>query len=484
VSVAVAWLLPMVFGVALWQGLGRSSWRTPGAVQAAAGHALVLGLAACGLTMWLPSLLGWPALPAWAWLWPALPAAAVAAVAWMHRRPPAQPGPEVAPCPTWLWLVVLSLIGVRALWLLDEAWLRPLFAWDGWVAWSAKARAWSESGVAGDFVSAREWIETRGEGVRTSLAPHYPELLSWIQVWLARAAGAWSDGGIGLAWPLLWLALLAGCHGQWRALAVPGGTAAIALYALASLPLLTVHGALPGYADAWVATCLVFAALGWLRWRERGERGQLHLALLFAGLLPLFKFEGAVWAIGILVLALWFALERHRWPLRMAAAGVAVLVAVGGSWLLELAWLLQLQTLFAQVGIDQAGSILVATARGLFVQDNWHLLWYLLPVLLIWRGRILRGMPEVAGLAILLCVGLLLVVLLFVLSQAGRWAESFTAVNRLVLQLAPLAVTVMALALRPARWRAATGPVPVAGAGRESAEPATAVERGAGPVAG
>jgi hypothetical protein len=476
-ALLLAWMLMALLGLGLWVGVGR--WPTgAGAVPAALGHGLVLGLVACGATLWLPSLLGSTTLSGSAWAWPAVPALLGAALAWWRRRSaPAPRGIDAgAPCPWWLLAVVAVLVGVRALWLFDEAWLRPLFAWDGWVAWSAKARAWVLSQQAADFVPAGEWLAAGGQGVRTSLAAHYPELPSWIQVWLASAGGGWHDGAINLAWPLLWLALLAGCFGQWRALALPAAPAVVALYLLASLPLINVHAALPGYADLWLGTCLVFAALAWLRFRERGERGQLHLALLFAALLPLLKFEGAVWASGLLALMLWFALERYGRGWRLAAAAGVVALALAASWLLGLAWLQLLAGLLAGLGDQQFWSVLAAMATGLFAQDNWHLLWYLLPAILAWRWRALRAMPELAGLALALAAGLVLVLLLFTLSEAGRWAESFTAVNRLVLQLAPLAVTVMALALRAGRSGApAAAHVGSPGAARVPRDPAAGV---------
>jgi hypothetical protein len=451
-TLLLAWTLMAALGLGLWWSIGRDA-RGPGALPAALGHGLVLGLAGCGAIVWLPSLLGWPALPASAWAWPAAPALLALLLAWWRRLPAPRPAPASAgaPCPWWLLVAVAVLVGVRALWLLDEAWLRPLFAWDGWVAWSAKARAWVQSGQAVDFVAASEWLAAGGQGVRTSLAPHYPELPSWIQVWLASASGGWHDGAVNLAWPLLWLALLAGCFGQWRALAVPAVPAAVALYVLASLPLINVHAALPGYADLWLATCLVFACLAWLRYRERGERGQLHLAVVFTALLPLLKFEGAVWASGLLALMLWFALDRRSRWWRLAAAAGAVALAVAVSWLLGLAWLQLLSGLLAGLGEQQSWAVVAAMAKGMFAQDNWHLLWYLLPVVIVWRRRALRAMPELAGLALALAAGLALVLMLFTLSEAGRWAESFTAVNRIVLQLAPLAVAVMVLALREGR---------------------------------
>jgi len=56
--------------------------------------------------------------------------------------------------------------------------------------------------------------------------------------------------------------------------------------------------------------------------------------------------------------------------------------------------------------------------------------------------------PSLLGLGLMLAGGLGLLLVLFLCTQAGRWAESFTAVNRLVLHIAPIAVSFMVLLLR------------------------------------
>ncbi|MBX3726374.1 MAG: hypothetical protein KF823_10715 [Xanthomonadales bacterium] len=458
-TVTLGLLLLLLLGAGVYRCLsGRPS--SPGGWLAFAGYAVVLGLIGVGFVTRLPSMLGIEALPAWRWAWPALPAllawAMAAPAARLLRARAAGPAPSTAwpPASPWLLLAVLTLLAVRLVWIIDEAWLRPLFGWDAWLAWSAKAKAWSLAGEAVEFAPAQVWLEQPPGSARISLAHHYPELLSWIEVWLASLAGGWRESAINLAWPALWLAMLAGCAGQWRVLGASPTAVALGAYALGSLPLLTVHAALPGYADMWVATCLAFAVLSWLRWMERGERGHLLLALVLLAVLPALKFEGMVWALGMIAVMLWFGLARHRAALRVLiiAGGAALVVLL--SWLCGLQWLETLRHLMAPApeGAGRPlGSVLLATAAGLFAQGNWHLLWYLLPLVLVWRWRRLCSDPPLAGATLLVLAGMGLILGLFVFTQAGRWAESYTVVNRLVMHLAPTAVALMVLASRPAR---------------------------------
>ncbi len=463
-TVLAGLLVLVLLGAGLQRCLAGRPTASAGGWLAFAGYAVVLGLVGVGFVMRLPSMLGIEALPAWRWAWPALPAV----LAWLLARPVARllggaPAAPVAvawpPASPWLVLAVLSLLALRLAWIIDEAWLRPLFGWDAWLAWSAKAKAWSLAGEAVEFAPAQVWLEQPPGSARISLAHHYPELLSWIEVWLASLAGGWRESAINLAWPALWLAMLAGCAGQWRVLGASPTAAALGAYGLGSLPLLTVHAALPGYADMWLATCLAFALLSWLRWIERGERGHLALALVLVAVLPALKFEGMVWALGIVALVLWFALAPHRTGLRVLAVAGGAAAVVLLSWLLGLQWLETVRHLMtpAPDGAGRSvGGVLLATAAGLFAQGNWHLLWYLLPLVLAWRWRRLSANPALAGVALFVLAGMGLILGLFLFTQAGRWAESYTVVNRLVMHLAPTAVTLMVLATRPPRAPAGT----------------------------
>lgn len=440
--------------------LGAGFWRlaTPGRYAsadwvAAVGYTILLGLLAVGWTTRLPSMVGIDALPSWRWLWPLLPAILVWSVVFATGRHPA---PWRSMAPDWplsrlLLAAVLALIVLRLIWLVDEAWLRPLFGWDAWLAWSAKAKAWALTGEAVAFVPVDTWLNEEPGSVRISLAYSYPEMLAWIEVWLAGIAGGWHEATINLAWPVLWIALLAGSFGQWRVLGADRHASMIGLYLLASLPLLNVHAALPGYADLWIGTTLAFAVLCWLRWMQFGERRQLALALVLLATLPALKFEGAVWALCMVGLMLWFVFERRSIAARTVILVAGAMLAVLISWALDLQWWRMVVKLLAPAPDGSGTTIMgafIATLSGMFAQGNWHLLWYSLPLVLAWRRRALCSWPALAGVSFFVLGGLLLIMALFLFTQAGRWAESYTAVNRLLMHLVPTAVLLMVLCFR------------------------------------
>ncbi len=462
-SLLLGWLCSLLLGGSVWFAVAGVPRRWSDAL-AASGYAVLLGVLGSGLLVVLRR-----DVPGERIFLATLPLLGVVIVAllvvgyWRWRRAsPARvvPPPPVESLPRWCWLL-LALIALRFAFVLDEAILRPVFAWDAWNAWSLKAKTWFSLGQVA-YLEPSAWWQDSGTAGRTALAWRYPELLSRAELWFAGAAGAWNEGAVATAWPMLWLALIAGCTGQWMALGVPRLHSLILAYLLASLPLLSVHAGLAGYADLWVATALSFAVLSWLRWVRDGDRAQLLMAILCTLLMPLLKFEGAVWALLLVGLALLVQVPvRWRWT-GLGAGALLALVVVIGSWLLQLPWLTLIgDTLSgAATSGDEVSRIAAAFAfvNGLFGQNNWHLLWPLLVACVIWRRDVLFRQREAALLGLLVAGGLSALFCLFVFTPAAKWAASETAANRLVLHWVPLALSLLALLLRDVPWPVRTPP--------------------------
>jgi len=341
--------------------------------------------------------------------------------------------------------------------LVSEVLLRPTFPWDAWDAWAVKAKTWFLLGHYAVFVPPGDWISRNDVNLYTGPAWAYPSLLSWLQVWFASAAGDWIEPLVNLPWAALWVGLLLGHYGQWRALGLARTRALAFVYLLGSLPLLETHVALAGYADLWVGTVFGFGILAWLRWQEQRDRAQLILALICASVLPLLKLEGSVWSLGLLT-AIGFGALPVRW--RWRAAGLLVV------FLMLVVLFGQSYVLFAAIGWVRSGSRVVdipvigtlklawhgmaavGIARSLFVQANWHLLWWLVLPLVVWRWRVLRGSDALTLCALLIGVCFSLLMFLFLFTDAAEWAESFTAINRLVMHLVPGLVSLLALLFR------------------------------------
>jgi hypothetical protein len=68
---------------------------------------------------------------------------------------------------------------------------------------------------------------------------------------------------------------------------------------------------------------------------------------------------------------------------------------------------------------------------------NWHLLWYLLPVLMAFNYRRLLEPPLLAG-TVMVATGLAFLFFVFSFSNAADWVADYSTVNRATLHLVPL----------------------------------------------
>lgn len=483
VATLLAWLLLLFAGSAVF--LAASPARPPGWRAAAAGYGIAIGLLLVSVITAI--FARHDTAHAWLRAAPLLLVVGVCAVLVYRRRltrlaasgrPETRDG-NAADMARWKHIllgVLFASLGLRAVVALREIWLRPLYPWDAWSAWAVKAKAWFLLGHHVKFVSLHDWLVQSGHEAYTSVAWMYPTTLAWVDIWFASAAGGWIEPLVNLPWLALWIAILLAHYGQWRALGMPRDRAMLFVYVLGSLPLLLVHAALAGYADLWIAAVFGLALLAWLRWLQSRERGQLALAIALACVLPCLKLEGWIWA-SCLLGTIAFAGLRARWRwvvLAAVAALLAVLLGGGLRWLsIHLGWL------------DAAGNIVNARAgafvlllnlqwRGvaardiantLFALPNWHFLWWLAPAVLAWRWRELRAHDWLWLPAFVLLQCFAALAFLFLATDAAQWAQSFTAINRLILQLTPAVVTLVGLALRDVQLPATasgTTPAPAA----------------------
>jgi len=451
IAYALAWLTPLLIGSGLVALLGGRP-RTLAEFAQTFGCGFVLGALVCALSVatlgrvdidrivpTLAPILLPLGLGAWVWAW------------FRARADHSAPPVDATRLHPLLW-VLLALLVVRAWLMADEILLRPMYPWDAWAAWLLKPKAWMLGGHIDHFVAFDEWLADASGTLRTAQTWNYPETLGRLAVWFASAWGEWDAGVVGVIWLALWFALLAGTYGQLRALGLARERTLIATYALGSLPLINVHVALSGYADLWIATVLAFACLAWMRWLQTRERGHWVMAAFFAAMLPLLKLEGGIWLV-ILAGTMIYERMTPRW--RRLALALAPVIGAGvvAAYLLRWPWIAPaLDRLGLTSDVDvlaaHAPAVVSAAADGLFAQYNWHLLWLAVALTLALRWRSLRDSPALRVFGLFLLLGCAFLFALFVLTPAGKWAESYTAVNRLTLQIVPAMLAFAALLWR------------------------------------
>ncbi|HKE47766.1 MAG TPA: hypothetical protein VKB52_06850 [Rhodanobacteraceae bacterium] len=455
----IAWVLPALVGSGVWVAL-RGSVRTAGDACSAIGFGWLIGvfLAAECARLAAKTNTAYAFATTWPWLAAIGVAAWIVAIVRIRRSPMTasakEPRPHIALRVVW-WLLLLWIV-VRLLTVGEEASLRPVFPWDAWSAWSTKPKTWFILGHYEPYVSMLDWLSHPKDALRTAASWSYPETLAWVQLWFASAAQYWNEPLVDVAWCGALAAFALAAYGCWRAIGLGAWIAIALVYGLVSLPLIDAHVALAGYADLWVAVTLGLATLAFSRWLILGERGQWALAIALALLLPAIKLEGLVWLLAFGAVVIVDAVRRRRRSRAVLVAGgvlaaVALVAAIGA---LTFSW--------NQIEVPSVGTFAFswhgvggAMLASLFTLPNWHLLWYLVPVLLVARRQRLRGdrAARLIGLMLLIDFGFLFG--LFFLTTASAWAQDFTSANRLILQLVPSVFVLAAVLLRPVAASAA-----------------------------
>ncbi|MBD8527325.1 hypothetical protein [Pseudomarimonas arenosa] len=349
--------------------------------------------------------------------------------------------------PSWpalLGAALLLIIGIQALSL-------PTLTWDAWNTWLAKSKAWVHAGQFVSVLPIEAWLGASDPQSIHVVAHVYPEALPRSVAFLVAATGDWSDRIAHLPWPLLWLALGGVMWGGLAALSLDRRARSLICLGLLTLPLVTAHASLAGYADLWLSAVLLAAAVPAMRYFLRRQRRELCHALLFVALLPAVKQEGGIYA-GLFLIALLLAHLPWRHGLLLLVVAPLLVTALiyltpvsvpipGVGWL-RLAW--------GSVEVPDAWHmalfwrpVSVTVLSSLFLLPNWSLLWYLTPVLLIWRFRTLAAAPT-RFLFLLFALSAQFHFVLFFFTDASAWAQDLTSLNRLLLHTAAIQVLLLA----------------------------------------
>lgn len=156
--------------------------------------------------------------------------------------------------------VVLLLLYRWGLTLVDLL-SKPVFPWDGWFSWAAKAKAFYYAQKISPLISIEyPFWSFKGEDVFFVGEMRHPHFVSLIQTYTAMAWGEWRDGVVSLPWLGLSVAMSLTVFGGLRYLGAKQLPAILTAYAVVSLPVLDIHVSLGSYADAWVGLALLVFA--------------------------------------------------------------------------------------------------------------------------------------------------------------------------------------------------------------------------------
>lgn len=315
----------------------------------------------------------------------------------------------------------------------------PIVAWDSWLGWELKAKIWMSHGFSVPLLDATQWLNQK-EGVYNVTA-HYPDGLPLLY-YIFQYLGDSQNTVMGHVYPLIyfWLVFLfllrlKRAQADWLLLL-------LSFVLLTGMPLVNSHINLQGYADVWMAMVLLMSVFALSDWNQNPTITSALVLVLMLSLLPLFKTEGWVW-MSLLLLAQMvskFLIRRHRIIL---LGMVTVFLAV---WLLLDSW--SFSWAARSVVISQShvklghffelsmmpADVTKEMIAGLFLQNNWGLLWYFMPlVFCFWLCVKHPKHQQVTQTFFVMSFAAFL--FLFFFTDAAQWAENYTAVNRVVLQL-------------------------------------------------
>ena len=367
------------------------------------------------------------------------------------------------------WMIGLLILTACHLGLIAvEALYRPVFPWDAWQTWVYQAKAWFYAGGPVALDEPALWAAGQGEHRYNMPGHHYPGLVSAQFYWAATAFGQWSETRAG--WPTL-LCAVALCLALWGQLRAAGAGlrgCAAACFMLLSLPLVATHLSLAGYADLWLAGFSGLGLIALLRGLAQQHLGQCLLGFCFLLLGLLAKHDAVIWLACGIALCCLIKHPRASFP----AAGIAIAVCCT-LWLTGLSYL----TLpgFGVIGLrdDQlvlgplgewplaTQNVAPAYVKHLLLTESWNVLWYAVLANALWCMVSQRfGVWRAPILTICALIALSQTVL-FGFTAAGAWALDGTAINRLLLHVAPVMIFLLVVSSSRLPGSASPGAAPV-----------------------
>ena len=351
----------------------------------------------------------------------------------------------------WFNALCLCLVAGYLTLILVNNMSRQVFPWDAFTTWMFRAKAWVTIDQAVDFATFNEWLVS-GSGF-TLPAAHYPISVSAVAAFAAAVSGGWSDQAASIPWFFVMTAsalIMAGlCRLQTptHPIAAPVGAAL-----LVTAPLVHWHGLLAGYADIWVMGTSGMGLAGICLWTRRKAQATLVISLVLLALGCLWKSEGWLWLMLGCAVVLMSSVWR-RWTLWGGVVMVLVAVALGFAQPFDLGplgrWGLTESALYAGAfGVFEARPYnpMPAFLEISILQINFLLLVPLYGIALV--ILLMRDCRDYLGY-LLMAVSLMAVHgVIFGLSGYSLYAETGTALNRLLSQNVPVLVVTITAVLR------------------------------------
>ena len=352
------------------------------------------------------------------------------------------------------YFLLITLIAAHLLLVLASNLTRDIFPWDAFTTWMYRAKVWVLNDEMLNFQGVTQWLQSGGVGYALP-AYHYPFSVSAVAAFSSALSSGWSDQSASMPWFFAMLAVGSMIFGLCKQSGLANLPSLAGLYLLISLPIVGMHGVLAGYADLWMVGTSGMGLASLMLWTQKRHRGALFLGTVLLVVGSSFKTEGWIW----LGMGLLFILLHTLWHQRRYAALLCVMAILLAGFHLESVnlgalglWGIHEET----IHIGPLGQYLLRPYNALpiyfemiFLRGNFHFLGVLYPLALAlltfinWRASVTHWLMG----ALIICSQWII----FGLSSYSLYAETGTAINRLLLQFLPVFVLTIAVA-----WQAAT----------------------------
>ncbi|MCX7544343.1 hypothetical protein [Marinicella gelatinilytica] len=338
-------------------------------------------------------------------------------------------------------VITISLIALASLLVIWNSYQLPNLAWDTWTVWVARAKQWYYHGLGVSFTQPNEWLDSSSSLL--NLSSHYPDGVSLIFYPMLFFSDTAKPMVLGLYLMMYGFLVLLMCNRLQKA-NTPFYLRLFLIVVMYTTPLMVNHLLLPGYADLMMAAYILLIMLGLLDYNDQPKPALRLLIICYALMLPLIKLEGWVWLLVALFshsFIMWFNQKQRLIIMAIMAATFLLWFLWGG---------ITVKTPFGPLIISPEEinlfnkayiafgftNVTEAVFNSLFWQLNWSLLWFGLPFLLLFMVRYHHNKAQqVSHLFFTLAFSLIL--LLFYLTPAAKYAQDYTAINRIFLQLMP-----------------------------------------------
>lgn len=345
----------------------------------------------------------------------------------------------------WVWprfsdYIAIAFVLLGSLLLYAMGSTLPNIGWDSWVVWEGKADQWINHGLASEIKTWNGWIADQEALFNPSA--NYPDGLSLLfflpKLWIEQVFSSMRMIYV-VAFALTSLALAKRLH----ALGASTALQIFLILVIYTTPLLGNHLLIIGYADIWIAMLLALLVMAYLDYYQFKTKGALITVVSYLVMLPMFKLEGWVWLVLFLLSHGLIQLSRHKKStigliavlfvvILMVTAGINFSTPLG-QVTLNVEQITILSLIDTPISFNNVSHLLMSS---LFWQNNWSLIWLGLPFVFLSFFNKNHSKPDQV-IHLFFSLSILGFLFLFYFTKASQWAEDFTAINRITLQLTP-----------------------------------------------